>query len=383
MENPFRYGEVATGEYFTDRAAELAELETSVRSGQNVVIISPRRFGKTSLVARAVEHLRQEQVLVAYLDLLRTPTKDRLADHLASAIHAGLVTPVERVWQRAIDVFHRLPIRPRVTVNPDGTPSFEFTAGERHRDIDRTIESLLELPGQIAAERKRRVALVLDEFQEVVAIDPHLPALMRAIFQFQGEVAHVFLGSKRHLMQRVFTDENEPLYRSAKPLLLRPIGRDDFAAFIRGRFTATQQHITEEAIGGILAVTGGQPHDTQQLCHFTWSLAQLEQVEATAPLVDRAVDDVIDAESARYTALWEALSAHQRLVLAAVAAEGEAVYSEAYRERHRLGAASSVRTSLERLVERDVVERSVQGTYRVLDPFLRLWLARVMSSPAL
>jgi AAA+ ATPase superfamily predicted ATPase len=383
MENPFRYGEVATGEYFTDRAAELSDLEASIRSGQNVVVISPRRFGKTSLVTRAVEHLRRERVLVAYLDLLRTPTKDRLADHLASAIHDGLVAPVERVWQRAIDVFHRLPIRPRVTVNPDGTPSFEFAAGERHRDIDRTIESLLELPGRIAAERKRRVALVLDEFQEVIAIDPHLPALLRAIFQFQGEVAHVFLGSKRHLMQRVFTDENEPLYRSAKPLLLRPIPRAEFAPFIRDRFAATQQRIADEAIARILEITGGQPHDTQQLCHFTWSIAQLEQVEAAAPLVERAVDNVIDAESARYTALWDELSAHQRLVLTAVAAEGAAVFSEAYRVRHRLGAASSVRTSLERLVERDLVERSAQGTYRVLDPFLGLWLERLMSPPAL
>ncbi|MBI4492205.1 MAG: ATP-binding protein [Chloroflexi bacterium] len=377
MENPFRYGEVATGVYFTDRSVELAELQADIRTGQNVVIISPRRFGKTSLVFQALELLKQEHVLVAYIDLFRTPTKDRFADHLADTIYSGLVAPFERVWQRAVDVFQKLPIRPKVTVNPDGTPSFEFAAGERSRDIERTIEGLLALPGQIASERKRRVALVLDEFQEVVAIDPHLPALMRAVFQFQGEVAHVFLGSKRHLMQRVFTDENEPMYKLAKPFPLREISAEDFAPFIRERFAATGQRIAEEAVRRVLATTDGHPHDTQELCYFTWSLAQAEGAEATPEVVDRALARVIEAEDARYTTVWEGLSPHQRLVLAALVVGAEAVYSEAYRRRHRLGAASAVQRSLERLVERELVEFSPRTGYRVPDVFLRAWIARV------
>src|SRR5688572_15078316 len=260
LENPFRYGHVATGDYFTNRSAELAALESDIRSGQNVVIISPRRYGKTSLVFRAIERLRQEQVLVAYLDLLGTPTKDRLADQLADAIYGGLIRPFDRTVQCAVDLFRRLPIRPKVTINQDSTPSFEFVGGHPGRDIDRTIEELLTLPGQIATERKRRVALVLDEFQEVLTIDHHLPAVMRSIFQFQSEVAHVFLGSKRHLMHRVFTDENQPLYKSAKPMPLHPIARQEFVAFIRDRFAATGQRITEDAMNHILDITQSHPH---------------------------------------------------------------------------------------------------------------------------
>src|SRR5438067_7702969 len=94
LENPFRYGDVATGFYFTDRAAELAELVADIRSGQNVVIISPRRYGKTSLVFRAVEQLQPDRVLIAYLDLFRAPTRDRFADQLAAAIYNGLVAPL-------------------------------------------------------------------------------------------------------------------------------------------------------------------------------------------------------------------------------------------------------------------------------------------------
>lgn len=381
MLNPFRYGKVATGEYFTDRETELADLESDIRHGQNVVIISPRRFGKTSLVFQAIDHVKQEGVLVAYLDLFRTPTKNRFADLLADAIYSGLVAPIDSAWKRAVDVFHKLPIRPKITINPDGTPSFEFAAGERSRDLDRTIEELLALPGQVAKTRKRRVALILDEFQEIVTIDPHLPALMRAVFQLQNEVAHIFLGSKRHLMRRVFTDENEPMYRLAKPLPLREIAAEKFTDFIRDRFIQSNQKIEEDAIGQILTVTDCHPHDAQELCYFAWSIAIAEKTAVTRDLVDRALGRVLEAEDARFTELWARLSASQRLLLVALATgDGKGVHSEDYRRRYRLGAASTVQKSLSRLIEDDIVEFSSQGAYRLPDVFFRAWIAHVAAA---
>lgn len=376
MENPFRYGEVVAGEWFTDRDRELAELAGDIRSGQNVVIISPRRYGKTSLVMRAIEQLRRERVLVAYLDLFRAPTKDRFADHLAAALYSGLVAPVERVLQKAIELFQRTPVRPKVTIRPDGTPSFEFTIGDRSRDLDATIESLLTLPGQIARDRKRPVAVIFDEFQEVISIDRNLPALMRAVFQLQTEVSHVFLGSRRHLMQRVFTDENEPMYRLAKPLPLGPIDAAEFTAFIRSRFATTSNAITGDAIERILAITDRHPHDTQELSYFAWALANSSGQPATPATVDRALGRLIDAEDARYTMLWEGLSPHQRLMLIALLSEGAGVYSEDYRRRHRLGPASSVQRSMERLIERDLIETVPPAGYRIQDVFFQAWLLR-------
>jgi hypothetical protein len=225
------------------------------------------------------------------------------------------------------------------------------------------------------------VALVLDEFQEVVAIDPHLPALMRSVFQHQAEVAHVFLGSKRHLMQRVFTREREPLYRLAKPLALGPIDGEDFAAFIRERFATTQQPIDAEAIERILAITEGHPHDTQELCYFTWARARSEQTPASRSLVDRALRRVVEAEDARYTTLWEELSPHQRLLLLALTGGGDGVYSETYRRRNRLGSPSSVQRSLDRLLERELIDSTGTGRYRLTDVFLRAWLRRTEEPP--
>ncbi len=375
--NPFRYGEVATGKYFTNRVRELAEVQADIRSGQNIVIISPRRYGKTSLIWQAMQQLRRDGILVAYLDLFRAPTKDRFADLLAGAIYDDLDNPAERMAQNLVDLFRRLPIQPKVIIGPDGQPSFEFSAGPRSRDIDRAIEELLALPGKIARERGRRVALIFDEFQQVVEIDEALAGLMRAVFQMQAEVAHVFLGSKRHLMEEVFTGQRQPLYKMAKPVILHPIERADFAAFIRARCAETGQGIDAAAIDAILDITGGHPQDTQELCYFTWSLAQGERV----PLVDvavvqRALEQVLDAESARYVALWEDLTAQQRLVLIALAAEPGPVYGEAYRRAHRLGAASSVQRAITRLLQRELVEAVSGNGYRIADTFLRQWIVQ-------
>jgi AAA+ ATPase superfamily predicted ATPase len=271
-ENPFRYGDVATGSSFTDREAELRDLESDIRSGQNVLVLSPRRYGKTSLVVEAVRHLRDQQVLVAYVDLLRATSKAELAGFLATALYQGLVSPVDQAIHRIAEFFGDLPIRPSITLptSMEGTitPKFEFGAATRAEDADAMIEQLFSLPAQVASKRKRRVALVIDEFQSILELDELLPRKMRAAFQFQPDVSHVYLGSKQHLLHRVFTDANAPLYNSARVLPLGPIPAERFAVFIRERFEATSNRVTPEATAHLLGITGGHPHDTQKLCYF-------------------------------------------------------------------------------------------------------------------
>ena len=278
-----------------------------------------------------------------------------------------------------VDLFRGLPIRPKMTFGDDGKPEFEFGPGADTRDVDRVIESLLELPARIATDRERRVVLVLDEFQEVVGLDPALPAMMRSIFQTQSEVAHVFLGSRQHLMREVFTRRNQPMYRMARPLPLLPIPAGEFGPFIQERFADTGIAISPDAVARILATTDGHPHDTQQLCHFVWAVTRARDgAAADAAAVDEALEQILDAETARFTDLWEELSAPQRVVLMALArSEGEGVFSEEYRRQHRLGSASSVQNALKRLAERQIVEVSRRGAYRIADVFLRAWVARL------
>src|SRR5579859_5345553 len=286
--NPFRFGDVATGEHFTDRQAETTELISDLRSGQSVLLISPRRYGKTSLITAVIDKVRKQHLLVAYVDLLRTTTKERFASQLAAALYAGLTPAVERAVHRAGELFQSLPLRPKITLNQDGSPSFEFTAAPGSTDIDQTIDRLLEVPQEVAKRRKRQAVIVLDEFQEIVALDAELPARMRAAFQFQPDVAHVYLGSRQHLLRNVFTDANSPLYNSAKVFPLGPIEREAFGRFIAERFASTGVPISAEAIMHLLSITNGHPHDTQKLGYFAWAAAESENTPATVDTVDGA-----------------------------------------------------------------------------------------------
>src|SRR5689334_17945829 len=155
-----------------------------------------------------MEELRNEGMLIAYTDLGRRDSKQQLADALTHAIYGGLFAPFERAMRRATAAFQHLAVRPKVTIGLDGAPTFEFAASERSKDLDQTLEQLLEIPARVAKDRKRPVAIVLDEFQKVMDIDPQLPATLRSVFQFQATVSHVYLGSRQHLMTKVFIDEN-------------------------------------------------------------------------------------------------------------------------------------------------------------------------------
>ena len=272
-------------------------------------------------------------------------------------------------------IFADLRIRPTVTIDPDtGTPTFSFDAGYSPQDVDATLERLLELPGQLAVERRRKVALVFDEFQEVVDIDPELPKLMRSVFQEQPEVAHVYLGSKRHMMERIFNDENEPFWRSARQMELGVIDPPRFESYVTTSFERTGKRIRIETVQAILATTGGHPYATQELCYFVWEETRPRRAAGEAEL-EQALDDVLRAEHAHFELIWDQASKAQRLVLQALAAEPGRPLSGDYRRRHKLPGTSTVQRALQALTRAELVSRS-NGEHRIAEPFLADWLRR-------
>ena len=348
----------------------MAELRADILNGQDVVVFAPRRYGKSSLIWRVAQRLARDRVLVAQVDLMTTPTKEKLAEKLAKAIHDDIATPLFRAKER-LRVFSGLRVAPVVTVDPeDASLGFSFSAGHTREDVDATLERLFELPGRLGAERERRVALVLDEFQEVVEIDPHLPKLMRAVFQEQPEVAHVYLGSKRHMMRRIFNDENEPFWRSAKPIELGPISAADFGPYIQARFRTLEPLVLER----VLAMTHGHPYATQELGYFLWE--ECAGGEAGLPELDRAVTALLRSEHAHFSLIWDHAASTQRVLLQALAAEPGRPYASEYRRRHNLPAPSSVQRAVEALAADELVGRGESGEYRIVEPFLAEWINR-------
>jgi hypothetical protein len=375
--NPFTFGDLALDEAFTDREDEVRELASDMRNGQNVLVYAPRRYGKSSLILRAAQEALRQKALVGYCDLMKTPTKERFAAALAKTIYADIASPVGQAFERAADLFRSLRVRPTMEVDPsDGSLRFSFQPGRRRSDIDETIERLLELLGELAAERKRPVVMVFDEFQEIVSLDAKFPNLMRAVFQTQPEVSHVYLGSKRHILERIFNDKNEPFWRSAKQLEIGMIPPAKFGPFIRDGFTASGKGITDEGLERLFAISGGHPYGTQELAYFVWELLPAGGEATLADLQD-AVGRVLRSEGNHFAQLWDEAPHAQRLLMLALAEEPTgSIYSAAYREGHELPATPTLQTALAGLIRKEIAGRDADGDYRVIEPFLAEWLQR-------
>src|SRR5882757_166919 len=157
--NPFLFGTLALDESFADRQREIAELAADIRNGQDVVVFAPRRYGKSSLISAAAQVLAKDKVLVADVDLMTTPSKERFAAALASSIYEHIASPLERVWDKATAPFRRLRVQPAMSLDPEtGAVAFSFAAAREPADVDATIEGLLRLPAELEPARGRRIA---------------------------------------------------------------------------------------------------------------------------------------------------------------------------------------------------------------------------------
>jgi hypothetical protein len=262
-----------------------------------------------------------------------------------------------------------------ITLDEDGSLSFSFQAGHTPDDIDATLEHLLELPASLAADRRKRVALVFDEFQEIIHIDRKLLPLMRSVFQEQPEVAHVYLGSKRHMMEEIFSDANEPFWRSARQMELGVIPPQVFAEFLRRRFEDTSRAIDPLVIDLVLATTHSHPYGTQELAYALWEVTPRDTM-ADEPRFNEALTRVLRSENAHFTRIWERSSRAQRVTLEALAREpGQPPHSASYRRKHNLPGTSTVQRALEALSEDEMVERAGEG-YRIAEPFFAEWIVR-------
>jgi hypothetical protein len=373
VSNPFKYGPIALDESFTDRDAEVVELSADALNGQDVVIFAPRRYGKTSLVHRVAQRLTTRRALVAEVNLWFTPTKEKLAGRLAREVAdlLGLAGKAREIAR----AFAGLRITPTITIDPnDGSFSFSFAAGHASHDVDDTIEHLLRMLAETAVTRKRRVVLIMDEFQEIAEIDAGLTKLLRSVFQEQPEVAHIYLGSKRHLMERIFNDENEPFWRSAKRVELGPIDPEQFKPFIQAGFRDHGRNIEDGVVDRVLAITGGHPYATQELCYFLWAETPAKRVARDAQL-DAALAKLLRSEHSHLSDLWDRATANQRLLLAALADEPGRPLSEGYRARQGLRGASTTQKAIEGLVKQEIVAKQ-RGFVRITEPFYAEWIRR-------
>jgi hypothetical protein len=380
--NPFAYGGIARDESFADREAEVDALAADAINGQDVVVFAPRRYGKSSLVDAVTQKLTAEDVLVARIDLMKTPSKEKLADKLAATIYENIASKLERARDAAMRRFTALRIKPVVTLDPDtGAFTFSFSPSSAPADIDETLERLFEMPAEMATEKGKTAVLIVDEFQEILDLDPKLPNLMRAVFQEQAEVSHIYLGSKRHVMERIFQDDNEPFWRSAKPMELGPIPRVPFAKFIAKRFRDTDKDVDDDVLEAILDETGGHPYATQELCYDLWQRTAAGSTASSAEL-EASMEAMLHIENAHFTLIWEGASGRQRELLEALAQEPGRPFTKAYRQKYGLPETSALQRAVEALTQGELIAKGDDGRYRISEPFFAVWIVEnVVKTP--
>lgn len=377
--NPFQYGGVVGGDAFCNRRRERADLLRAMENGEKLFVYSERRMGKTSLVRLVLDRLAKRSYLGVYVDLWPTDGEESFVAALARGLAEAMGPTPDKVLDAARTFFGRL--TPSLTLDTEGKTVVNFGL-HRGTKVGPALDEVLAAPARIAKEGKRKVVIVLDEFQQVMEYGSDLvERRLRSVIQHQADVSFIFLGSRKHLIQKMFLDGARPLYRSAGHYPLGAIAEDEWLPFIWERFHNAKRRITDEQIREIVRLTEGHPFYTQHLCHALWELSDVGRPVPDAAIAE-AVATLLDRERYAYTTLWESLTANQRRFLEGLARSSEPVqpFASEFLQRHGLGTASSAQRAVESLLSRDVIDRD-GGSFTILDRFLRLWIQRTQLMP--
>src|SRR5512137_75943 len=345
MQNPFRFGSVVSGEDFADRRRELAELGRELAGGQHVFLLSPRRYGKTSLILTLLGRLRGQGLLTAYVDVFRATTAAQLLELTAQTVLRGVESKPERVLRLAVDLLGKL--RPQVGTDSRGKPTLSLEIGNSPRSLLAVQEEVLALPEELAQKRKRRLVLVFDEFQEIQRFPgAGLEKAMRSHFQTHRHVSYLFAGSRESTLRDMATRERSPFYKFGRIVSLGPIPPQEFAPFLQARFSRGGLRLAADVVDAILAAADDVPYNVQRLCHQVWALRAGRAAHVTERDIRDAIAGILEQDAPHLGAAWERLSVHQRQVLQAIARSGgQKVFAREFLAAHRLGSHSSLQTS--------------------------------------
>lgn len=361
MKNPFVYGEPVSRENFADREEELERLKIEILSGQNVIIYSPRRFGKSSLAYNALLEL-EGKVIPIWIDCYGVLTKKELAEKIASQVlqhwrTKNLFESIRRIFKTVIP---KIKIGEKIEV--------EFSIGEE----ERAFEEALKLPQRLAEHSEKRVAVVFDEFQEIAELGEHVLKKMRSEFQWHGDVTYIFIGSRRGMMEKIFHSAQSPFYNFGGHMVLKKIPKERFKEFLLSKFESTGVKTSPGLIERILDLTECHPYYTQKFCHELWYLGKLKG-ELTLEDVEETFERAIRESEASYIEIWESLPISQKKVLLAIARGEKDVYSADFLTKYELKTASQVQYSIKALRKKELIHR-INGSYEISDPFLKHWL---------
>ncbi len=359
--NPFKYGGIVFGKNFVDREHEIKELSRRILSGKSVMLYSPRQLGKSSLIAETFRRL-SKNVICVHIDLYGVGSRERLAEEIIKSIAISAFTTFDKIKRAIAELLKSLKID--VVLTHEGDIRFEVGRGVPVQ----SLADAFDFAEKVARRNNKAMVVAFDEFQEISNLDGiELEKLMRSRFQHHENVAYIFAGSKRHLLQEIFGEESRAFYKFAEPMTLEPIPKEEFAAFILKKFKESSGLISDKAVEKIFGLTNGHPYYTQQLCYEIWFISKRVKEEI---VVEQAVQNILTHQLINYLNIWDRLPRLQRNLLVGLAKEEKlSIYSAEFIDEYRLKTQSHVKRAFELLKKKGIIEEG-----KITDIFFKEWL---------
>ncbi len=372
MEAPFVYGRIADKQNFTDRKDEVALLSQNFSSLINTVIISPRRWGKTSLVNKCARLLseKNKDILVCQVDIFNCRTEEQFYTAYANALMRVSTSAWEEFVAGVKKYLGRM--APVVSLS-EGSQSYELSFGISFKENRLSYDEILDLPQQIAKDKGKKIIVCIDEFQNINEYEDSLAfqRKLRAHWQKQTSVCYCLYGSKRHMLLDIFNDYSMPFYKFGDILFLQKIKREDWITFISKRFADTGKQISDELCGMIADKMKNHPYYTQQLSQQTW-LRTLDV--CSEEIVAEAFNSLIGQLSLLFTNIIDSLTSRQISFLIAVADGIVNFSSKDVLKQYQLGTSANIKNLRKATLEKDLIDILPGNVIEIQDPAFEYWL---------
>ena len=372
MENkPFTFGVATSGDNFTDRVKETERLLLNFQYGVNTVLISPRRWGKTSLVQKVRRLAQSDKLKVIYLDIFSCRSDSDFYDAFASAILRQTSSKVDE-WLENIRLFLSR-INPKITMGPD--PMTDFSISLEMNPKSNNIDEILQLPEKIAQKKGINIVVCIDEFQQIAEFKDSktFQKQLRTVWQLQKSVSYCLFGSKKHLMNELFEKKSLPFYKFGDAIYLQKIGTADWVDYICNRFEATGKYISSELAKNICQRVDNHSSYVQQLAWLVWIHTDNT---ATEKDIETAYQDIIDQNTPLFEKQTESLTTYQMNFLRAII---NGVSSEFTKQdtiqKYHLGSSANVNTVKKALIKKELIEMEKRQII-IPDPVMKVWLKR-------
>ena len=370
-DNPFYFGRMVSGNAFTDREKETQRLVAGFRNGINTILISPRRWGKSSLVKKAGETVDSKHIRIVYMDAFALRTESDFYTAYAKAVLEATASHWEERLKSLKEFLKQL--TPKITIGVD--PEHEFSIGFDWDELKQNAIEILDLPEKIAKAKGFRVVVCIDEFQNITGFNDSLAfqKLLRSVWQKHEMACYCLYGSKFHMMQELFERQSMPFYRFGDLIYLGKIAENDWRPFIRERFENTGKYIDEPILSRIIRDTDRHSYYVQQLAYIVWEKTGDAVNDA---IYNEALHDMISQNAILYQRDTENMSATQLNFLKAVASGQRKNHTSAeILKKYRLGTSANVVKVKKHLLNAEIID--IHGKeVSFIDPVYELWFKK-------